>query len=602
MARAPKDKSGSSVPQAVQLEEGWVDRLGEHFTLTCDNVGEDSSRLVARLAPVAPNRGVLEFLIDSEDASYAEVREAVLELLNFFLVEKEEPNPWQYFRYHCGTTANVYSRVHVGYRPANWVSEEVRSSRRAVEPEAVEAAKRHPTARKLGDARRRIVLFEEGEVFHLLDLKPVGDPTKAEGDATPGPTLHTFRSAETRTRFLRQKMPELGSILDDEAAAAVALELPGLQELVGNGKAEEALPRLYSLHDRLLGLAGGGLALLQLASCEQVTARAEYVRGEIRQATNLLRESLGHIGWAASEGHATPARPLRVQGLTALGQLVQETGQFGKALPLLTAALEDAEMEAVSGGPDGTDRLGALLINLGDALHDQGDPDQAVVLYERAVKILAEVIPPSDTSERVHALLGTYERLGDAALVGGDFEKAMTWYRQYLDRAVALPAHNDEETIARSTSICGACSRLTDACLQREDLEGAERYSSHGMEAIAAHFSSEGRDVALARADVRNRRARLALARGQFDEAADLAVQAAEGYDRLAETSGRGDDLLQLALHWHDAARHLRAAGRDATTAWARALKVAKELKQMDPDLAGIWEDIKKDSKNHLST
>ena len=598
MARAPKDKSGSPVRPSIRLEEGWVDRLGEHFLLAIGEPGGESSRLVAQLAPVAPDRGILEFLVDPEDPSYNEIRKAVLELLNFFLVEKGEPNPWQYFRYHCGTTANFYNPVHVGHAAAEWTSREVKGASRPVDPDGVEAAKRHPTARKLGDAKRRVILFEQGSEFFLLDMKPVAGSRKAEDAPAPQPTLHTFWSAEDRNRFIRQRMPQLGKMLDEESGAAAALELPGLETLVDKGLVEEALHRLNLLHERLVSLAGGGVALLHVAACEQVMARAESKRGNIRQATTWLRESLVHLRWAGGEGHATLARPLRVQSLLALGQIVQESGQSAKALTLLLGALQDAEMDAASdSNPDGSERLGALLVNLGDALHDQGDREQAVVLYERALKILRDVVPLSDTSERVHALLGTYERLGDAALLDGQFDKAMAWYRAFLDRAVALPASSDAETAARQTSICGACSRLTDACLERKDLEGAERYSSYGMDALAAHGSGEGREVARARGDILNRRARLALAKGRFDEAADLAVQAAGAYDRLAQRTHRSDDLLQVAFCWHDAARHLRAAGRDAANAWARALEVAKELKALNPDYADVWSDIRKDAR-----
>ncbi len=37
--------------------------------------------------------------------------------LNFYLVEKGEPDPWAYAKYHCTTASNLYSSVHWSYYP-----------------------------------------------------------------------------------------------------------------------------------------------------------------------------------------------------------------------------------------------------------------------------------------------------------------------------------------------------------------------------------------------------------------------------------------------------------------------------------------------------
>jgi tetratricopeptide (TPR) repeat protein len=595
MARSPKTTSGTRDPQPIRIEEGWVDRLGEHFTFTFGDANGDSFPLVARLAKAAPDRAILEFLLDPEDPTYAEIREAVLRNVRFYLVEKGEPSPWQYFLYHCGTGANVYSSVHVGYWPAEWPRLAAEGNSSSTRPENLESARRNPTARRLGDARGSVLLAEQGDEFLLLEDASSALSRAASG-AAPDAVLRGFRAGEERGLYIRQRMPHLAAMLDQEAEALVRVELPAAEDLLDQRRAEEALPRLRTVHDRLLNLAGGGIALLHVASCEQVMARAENDRNHDREATGWLRESLVHIGWAALDGNATLARPLRVNALLALGQMAQESGQTARALPLLLDALPDAELDVASSeAPDGIDRLGALLINLGDGLQSEGDRDQAVVLYGRALKILREVVRHDETGERVHALLGTYERLGDAAFRNHEFDRAMKWYEAFLDRAVSMPSGNSADAASRQASICGACSRLTDACLKRNDLEGAERYSAHGLDAIASLDPKDSREVARARGDILNRRARLALAKGEGDPAADLAVQAAECYGQLEGRTHRIDDLLQVAHCWHDAARHLRAAGRDAGSAWLRAMDAAKTLRQFDPGYTGLWDDIKDD-------
>src|SRR4051812_4649469 len=87
--------------------EGVVSREGEHIVL---GYGEDDVP-AALLAP--GNSGfAVEFLtVDRE------VRRGVEREVDFYLVELDEPNPWAYAIYHCGTAASVYSVVHWNHRP-----------------------------------------------------------------------------------------------------------------------------------------------------------------------------------------------------------------------------------------------------------------------------------------------------------------------------------------------------------------------------------------------------------------------------------------------------------------------------------------------------
>lgn len=60
----------------------------------------------------------VKFLIQSNDAERRKMVDAVRKELDFYLVDKGEPNPWSYAKYHCSTAANVYSKVHWAYHPA----------------------------------------------------------------------------------------------------------------------------------------------------------------------------------------------------------------------------------------------------------------------------------------------------------------------------------------------------------------------------------------------------------------------------------------------------------------------------------------------------
>lgn len=94
--------------------EGSVDQAAEHFRI----VYGDEGTLMARVAQGADKTFVVEYESrptpggDSQQALDAVRRE-----IEFYLLEVGGPDPWAYAIYHCGTTANVYSKVHWGYVP-----------------------------------------------------------------------------------------------------------------------------------------------------------------------------------------------------------------------------------------------------------------------------------------------------------------------------------------------------------------------------------------------------------------------------------------------------------------------------------------------------
>ena len=59
---------------------------------------------------------------DTSDKKVQAILEEVQREIKYYLVEKGEENPWAYAIFHCGTAANVYSKVHwFYYRKGNYV-------------------------------------------------------------------------------------------------------------------------------------------------------------------------------------------------------------------------------------------------------------------------------------------------------------------------------------------------------------------------------------------------------------------------------------------------------------------------------------------------
>src|SRR5262249_51158704 len=93
--------------------EGIVDSTAEHMRLCFG----DAWTPVALVAPAGVGRYAVEFLLDpagGDDAAEA-AREARREL-DFYLDELNEPDPWAYAIYHCGTASNLYSSIHWEHR------------------------------------------------------------------------------------------------------------------------------------------------------------------------------------------------------------------------------------------------------------------------------------------------------------------------------------------------------------------------------------------------------------------------------------------------------------------------------------------------------
>ncbi len=87
----------------TEWHRGQVDVVKEHIELLW---AKDKS-LICRLQPEDNNTFVVQFVDGVNDR---QIKAAEKEL-DFHLIELNEPKPWTYAKYHCGSTCNWYSKV-----------------------------------------------------------------------------------------------------------------------------------------------------------------------------------------------------------------------------------------------------------------------------------------------------------------------------------------------------------------------------------------------------------------------------------------------------------------------------------------------------------
>ena len=100
--------------------EGTVDRTSDHFELrygSANDSGWDQWLPLALVGPPINGAFVVQFLINQANESQAQVAGPLIDELNFYLLEKGEPDPWTYAQYHAGTLSNVYSSIHWSFFP-----------------------------------------------------------------------------------------------------------------------------------------------------------------------------------------------------------------------------------------------------------------------------------------------------------------------------------------------------------------------------------------------------------------------------------------------------------------------------------------------------
>lgn len=100
--------------------EGRVRRSSDHFELrygSSNKAGREQWVPVALLGRPQKRVFKVQFLIDRSDSSHSKAIKALIDELNFYLVEQNERDPWAYAKYHCGTMANMYSSIHWSFFP-----------------------------------------------------------------------------------------------------------------------------------------------------------------------------------------------------------------------------------------------------------------------------------------------------------------------------------------------------------------------------------------------------------------------------------------------------------------------------------------------------
>jgi hypothetical protein len=102
-------------PKICRWQKGKVDRTKEHFELRYGSAWDSDWNGWTPIAVIGrPKRRFVnvEFLVDCAEPENAKAIHDVEEEIQFYLIDKEEPNPWGYAQYHCGTSSNIYSPVH----------------------------------------------------------------------------------------------------------------------------------------------------------------------------------------------------------------------------------------------------------------------------------------------------------------------------------------------------------------------------------------------------------------------------------------------------------------------------------------------------------
>ena len=105
----------------MRLTPGIVDKEHDYVELLYGDADKLGVSNLVPVAVVAPGQGdcfVVQFTLDADELSVElmGMLEEVQAELEYYLVNKHEADPWVYTVYHCGTSANCYSRVHWVYR------------------------------------------------------------------------------------------------------------------------------------------------------------------------------------------------------------------------------------------------------------------------------------------------------------------------------------------------------------------------------------------------------------------------------------------------------------------------------------------------------
>lgn len=214
-------------------EEGPVDKACEHFEIVYGDVNTQMPEEWIPVALVSAPKGTIftvQFLIETSDRESRKMMDAVRRELDFYLVEKGEPDPWNYAKYHCRTGANVYSEVHWSYHPIPKPPESVvqrQDERSVVEDAAIRERRTRQFEHYLGLMEHRTLGVMKSDCFVVFSV--------------PAPREIQPRIGGSKTRIVQFAFMESGFYLDlpdttltpEEAKRAVA-ERPGFGFALNN--------------------------------------------------------------------------------------------------------------------------------------------------------------------------------------------------------------------------------------------------------------------------------------------------------------------------------------------------------------------------------
>lgn len=110
--------------------EGSVDRSQEHFELRygsaeAEDDGWDDWTPIALIGRPVAGIATVQFLVPTDDPNTVEAVRYAKKEIQFYLIDLEKTDPWEYAKYHCGTLANVYSDIHWSFFESGTVSPSV---------------------------------------------------------------------------------------------------------------------------------------------------------------------------------------------------------------------------------------------------------------------------------------------------------------------------------------------------------------------------------------------------------------------------------------------------------------------------------------------
>ncbi len=78
---------------------------------------KDSTNCIALISSPVHNVFNVEFITNDENQQTRKIIEEVKKEINFYLINKKEKYPWNYAKYHCVSTSNLYSPIHWHFYP-----------------------------------------------------------------------------------------------------------------------------------------------------------------------------------------------------------------------------------------------------------------------------------------------------------------------------------------------------------------------------------------------------------------------------------------------------------------------------------------------------